>query len=51
MAQPTVLPVIDTSRLRDPGMDRDAFLAELRPGPSPVKAGTRLLITGGDRSP
>lgn len=30
MAQPTVLPVIDISRLRDPGTDRDAFLAELR---------------------
>jgi isopenicillin N synthase-like dioxygenase len=30
MAQPTVLPVIDISRFRDPGTDRDAFLAELR---------------------
>ncbi|MEU6067440.1 2-oxoglutarate and iron-dependent oxygenase domain-containing protein [Streptomyces sp. NPDC047082] len=31
MAQPTAaLPVIDISRFRDPGTDRDAFLAELR---------------------
>ncbi|MET8450267.1 2-oxoglutarate and iron-dependent oxygenase domain-containing protein [Streptomyces sp. NPDC005209] len=30
MAQPTALPVIDISRFRDPGADRDAFLAELR---------------------
>ncbi|MGY1503333.1 isopenicillin N synthase family dioxygenase [Streptomyces sp. QTS52] len=30
MAQPTALPLIDISRLRDPGTDRDAFLAELR---------------------
>ncbi|MHB9857029.1 isopenicillin N synthase family dioxygenase [Streptomyces sp. YIM S03343] len=30
MAQPIVLPVIDISRFRDPGTDRDAYLAELR---------------------
>lgn len=30
MAQPTALPVIDISRFRAPGADRDAFLAELR---------------------
>ncbi|MFJ4623243.1 isopenicillin N synthase family dioxygenase [Streptomyces sp. NPDC088812] len=30
MAQPTALPVVDISRFRDPGTDRDAFLAGLR---------------------
>ncbi|WUV61245.1 isopenicillin N synthase family oxygenase [Streptomyces sp. NBC_01478] len=30
MAQPTALTVVDISRFRDPGTDRDAFLAELR---------------------